>query len=177
MAVKIGGNIVQIGKKSQVYASLLTGLIYAVVYCLFRIASKEPIHVGQLSFQVIFFTLCWYFLFFRWPLKKQTDFSTIAEDPTVRFYGAAHYRIKKDTIKGRLYATDKQLIFEPNTTDFVESPWTIDWGNIEQVKMDKIGGTFACGILIYTKGKRSFKFVVNEPQVWIETLQSKIELQ
>lgn len=173
--MKIGGNIVVLEPKYQVFFSLLSGLSYALVHCLFRLVSDEPIQFGQLLFQTIFFTGFWYFIFFKLKLKQQEQPVDLLANGSLAFYGAAHQLIKKSTVVGMLYATDQQLRFEPNTKGFVSSEWAIDWSNIESVQYYKFLGLFNHGLLIQTKGKMKFKFVVNEPQVWLQAIQTKIE--
>ncbi|WP_158962814.1 hypothetical protein [Myroides fluvii] len=173
--MKIGGNTVELELKYQVYFSLLSGLIYGLVHCFFRIASGEPIHFFQVIFQVVFFTGFWYFIFFRLIRKKQEIAADSVDESSLSFYGAAHQMIKTSAVVGMLYGTEKQLIFEPNTKEFISSNWTLDWKNIEDVEIYKFLGLFNHGILIQTQGKMRHKLIVNQPQLWLEAIQAKIE--
>ncbi|WP_353117300.1 hypothetical protein [Myroides odoratus] len=175
MNIKIGGNTVVLAPKYQVFVSLLAGLSYALAHGLFRLVSDEPIQVGQLLFQTIFFSGCWYFISFKLKGKKEEQPTDLVRDSSLAFYGAAHQRIQKSTVVGMLYATDKQLIFEPNAKGFVSSPWVIDWVNIERVQYYTFLGLFNHGLLIQTKGKMEYKVIVNQPQVWLQAIQTKIE--
>lgn len=173
--MKIGGNTVELELKVQLYFSLLSGLIYGLVHCFFRLVSGEPISFFQLGFQVVFFTAFWYLIFFRFMRKKQEIVGDSVDESAFLFYGAAHQMIKTSAVVGKLYATEKQLSFEPDTKEFVSSNWALDWKNIESVQYYKFLGLFNHGILIQTKGKMKYKLVVNQPQVWLEAIQAKME--
>ncbi len=174
--MKIGGNTVELNKVHRVYLGLISGLTYALIHCFFRLLSKEPIDPFQVFFQFLFFAFFWYLIFFRLMRTKQNkSLFDISSHQEVSFYGVANQVIKTSGVNGVLYATVKQLVFNPETTGFVESPWSIDFENITKVEIYKILGLFDCGLRIYTKGNREFKFRVNEPQVWLKAIENKIK--
>lgn len=175
--MKIGGDTVELSKQYRVYLGVIMGVSYALVHCLFRLLSKEPINPIQVVFQVAFFSLFWYFVFFRLKLKiREKSIVDVMGHQEVSFYGVAHQIVNTSGIMGVLYAREKQLIFTPETTNFVESPLTIDFENIVQVDVYKSMWLFEFGILIRTKENRTFKFRVNEPQIWVAAIQNKIIL-
>ncbi len=176
--MKIGGDLIELNKQYRIYFGAIMGVSYALIHCLFRLLSKEPIDPIQVVFQVVFFALFWYFIFFRLKIKRQekpmVDVIGLQE---VSFYGVAHQVKKTSGIMGVMYAQEKQLIFIPETTNFIESPLSIAFENIVQVEVYKSMWLFEFGILIRTKENMTFKFRVNEPQIWVTSIQDKIKSQ
>lgn len=173
--MKIGGNTITIEPKYQVYLSLLIGLMYAGVYCLFALANGESIQPVKILFQTTFFGVFWYLIFFKLQSKQKSPSFEVVDNQSVAFYGVAHQLIKTSTVIGLLYATDRQLIFEPNNKAFISSTWTVDWLNIKKVHYYSFWGLYNRGLCIQTRGGMTFKFVVNQPQVWLEAIQDRIE--
>lgn len=173
--MKIGGNIIAIEPKYQVYLSVITGLGYAGVHCLFQLADGEGIQPVRLLFQATFFGVFWYFIFLKLLIKKEQPSFEVVENESVAFYGVAHQLIKTSTVVGVLYATDQQLRFEPNTKNFLSSSLALDWTNIKNIQYNTFWGLYNRGICIQTAGGMTFKFVVNQPQVWMEVLQTKLK--
>ena len=173
--MKIGGNTIAIEPKYQVYLSLLTGLTYAGAHSLFELASGESIQPVKVLFQATFFTVFWYLIFFKLPSKQKSPSFEVLDNQSVAFYGVAHQLIKTSTVVGVLYATDKQFVFEPNNKAFVSSTWSVDWTNIKKVDYYSFWGLYNRGLLIQMHGGMTFKFVVNQPQVWLEAIQARIE--
>lgn len=174
--MKIGGNTLTIIPKYQLYFILLTGLCFAVVICLFEWANGAPIQWMQLLFQTTLFTAFWYLVMFRLKSKGKEPSLAVLDNQSVIFYGVAHQLIKTSTTVGVLYATDKQLFFEPRSKEFISSTWTLDWTNIENVEYESFLTLYNDGIRIQTKGGMTFKFAVNQPQVWIESMRTKMKL-
>ena len=173
--MKIGGNSIRIEPKYQLYISLLTGLGYAIVFYLFEWADGASISWMKLLFQTTFFTVFWYLFMFKLKIKgKEPSFSVLDDQPVI-FYGVAQQLIKTSPVVGVLYATDEQLTFEPQTKEFISSNWTVDWTNIETIERESFMRLYNQGIRITTKGGMTFKFVVNQPQVWIASIRTKMK--
>ena len=176
--MQIGENTVELSKKSQVYFGLIAGIVYALVHCLFRILSKEPINPWQIAFQLFFFSILWYFVFFRLMRNKQNDLGfEYAEDQSVSFYGAAHRVNGAKTTVGVLYATSTKLSYNTEVTTPQVAVWQVDWQEIESVEVYKMAGLFDYGILLKTKGQRPLKFAVNEPKTWVNSIQAELNLK
>jgi hypothetical protein len=173
--MKIGGETVQIKFKYQFYFSLCAGFVYSLILSCFYFLLGEDIQVVPFVFRALIFTVCWYLIFFKLLQRKQKVTFSKENLEAVAFYGVAYQAIKTLSHIGVLYATDKQLIFEPKTKNFVENQWMVDWNAVEKVRVYRFLGWFDDGIIIQTKGKMKFKFVVNEPQVWLQAIQTKIE--
>ncbi|WP_410880731.1 hypothetical protein [Myroides sp. DW712] len=157
------------------YLSLITGVSYAGVHCLFQLADGEAIQPVRLLFQTTFFAVFWWFIFFKLQIKKKKLAFEGGDNQSVAFYGVAHQLIKTSTVVGVLYATDKQLCFEPDTKAFVSSTWAVDWRNIKKIQYYSFLGLYNRGLLIQTQGGMTFTFVVNQPHVWLEAIQARIE--
>ncbi|MGG5507208.1 MULTISPECIES: hypothetical protein [unclassified Myroides] len=176
--MKIGGDFIALSKQYRIYYGALLGVGSGLVYCVFQLVDKEPIALSQIAYRVVFFTLFWYFVSFLWMRKKLKKPMLDCVGPQeTSFYGVAHQMIKTAEVRGVLFATEKQLNFVPEATNFIENPLSIDFDNIRQVEVYKFRGLFEMGIRIHTQGNRTFKFRVNEPQVWITSIQNKIKLQ
>lgn len=175
--MKIGGDIVQIETKYQVYFSLLVGVGYGLFYGLFRLATNEAISVVALIFQVICFSGFWFLFAFGFKYKRKQVMDHIASDSSIAFYGAAHQFIKTSVVSGVLYATENQLIFEPNDQDWIENSWTLDWDNVDNIQIYSFMGVVDQGVLIQTKGGMKARFQVNQPRVWLQNLQRRIKLK
>lgn len=175
--MKIGGDTVQIDKKIRVCYSLLLGVGYALVHWLFNLVNSEPIRVAPLIFQVVFFSGFWYLFAFGITYKKQRVMDNFATDLSIAFYGVAHQLIKTSGVSGVLYATEGQLIFQPNKKDWIENSSAVDWENITDIQTYSFLGLVDQGLIIQTKGGMKFKFQVNQPQVWLQNLSSKIEVK
>ncbi|QQU04342.1 hypothetical protein [Myroides odoratus] len=173
--MKIGGETVQIKFKYQFYFSLCAGFVYSLILSSFYFLLGEDIQIIPFVFRALIFTVCWYLIFFKLLHRKQKVTFSKENLDSVAFYGVAYQTIKTLSHIGVLYATDKQLIFEPKTKNFVENQWMVDWKAVEKVRVYRFLSWFDYGIIIQTKGKMKFKFVVNEPQVWLQAIQTKIE--
>lgn len=175
--MKIGGDVVQIETKFQVYFSLLVGGVYGLTFYWFQLVNSEAISVVALIFQAICFSGFWILFAFGFKHKRKQVMDHIASDSSIAFYGAAHQLIKTSVVSGVLYATENQLVFQPNNQDWIENSWTLDWENVENIQTYSSLGVVDLGVRIQTKGGMKFKFQVNQPRIWLQKLQTKIELK
>ncbi|WP_162418796.1 PH domain-containing protein [Cyclobacterium roseum] len=77
-------------------------------------------------------------------------------------------------VGGKLFLTNKKLIFKSHALNIQKGQTDIDYETISGVEKREVGKRKYPGICIQTKDGKKYKMVVYEPEVWIAELNERI---
>ena len=182
--MEIGNEFPNLSLKVKILITVLSGLFYGGTLYLFNLLLDEPLfNSNLLIFQGISFGL---FLGFGMPYisKKyankrvaaagNTIIPELAEDENIETEGPANLFRGLESVGGKLFLTNKKIIFKSHKLNIQTGQTNIDYTAISEVLPRKTGGIIDNGIRIKTRVGSEFDLVVNERDKWMENLNSKI---
>ncbi|NJB35294.1 hypothetical protein HCO57_01700 [Croceivirga sp. JEA036] len=109
--------------------------------------------------------------------------SRINESNTPKLTPDEHIEIEDTTnlwrgieaVGGKLYLTNKKLVFKPHKLNIQKGQINIHYNNITEIRKRKTAKVIDNGIQIKTHDGNEFNFVINEREKWIEKLNDKIK--
>ena len=111
-------------------------------------------------------------LLFGWII---TLFSTGPGESIVFESPANHFK-RIEGVGGRLYLTNKRLIFKSHKLNFQNHQLVIDLRDIKEVSRYKTLGMVNNGLAITTANNKTEKFVVEEIETWVKHLSGEIRI-
>lgn len=103
---------------------------------------------------------------------KGTEIS-VEKDETILFEAPANHFKGIEAVGGKLYATNKRLVFQSHKFNFQNHQLSIALTNIASVNKYKVMGVANTGLLITTDENKTEKFVVQQPEEWMKILQNQ----
>ena len=85
--------------------------------------------------------------------------------------GIANHIVKFDSVGGKLFLSNKRLIFKSHKINIHKHTIEIELNNISDCYKYKYLGIFSNRIKIITNENNIEKFVINKPNEWIETIK------
>lgn len=105
-------------------------------------------------------------------IMKGTEIS-VEKDETILFEAPANHFKGIEAVGGKLYATNKRLVFQSHKFNFQNHQLSIALTNIASVNKYKVMGVANTGLLITTDENKTEKFVVQQPEEWMKILQNQ----
>ena len=109
-------------------------------------------------------------------LNKATKIETGANEIVVFETGANHFK-GAEAVGGKLYLTNKRLVFKSHKLNIQNHELSINLSDIEKVDRYKTLGIANNGLAVQTINHSIEKFVVQQPVEWMEHLTGKNGLQ
>ena len=109
-------------------------------------------------------------------LTKDTKIDTDANETILFDTGANHFK-GAEAVGGKLYLTDKRLVFKSHMFNIQNHEFSINLSDIDKVDRYKTLGLVNNGLSVTTTGNKIEKFVVQQPDKWFSQLTEKIGLQ
>jgi hypothetical protein len=110
----------------------------------------------------------------RW--KQGTQIDTEANERILFETGANHFK-RMEAVGGRLYLTNKRLVFKSHKYNIQKHELSINLSDINRVDRYKTFGIVNNGLAVSTSGNTIVKFVVEQPNEWLNQLTEKNGLQ
>lgn len=181
--MEIGIIRMKLNWKFRIVVAILTGLSFVVTMCLmdYWLEGNFKSLTGYL-FQGIFFGV---FMGIGFPYlteKFGTKFVSklgknikpeLAEDEHIEIEGPANLFHGIEGVGGKLFLTNKKVIFRSHKINIQKGQTNIDYQNITELIERKTARLIDNGIRIKTNDGKEFDFVVNERERWIEKLKEK----
>ena len=95
------------------------------------------------------------------------------EDETILFETGANHFKGFEAVGGKLYLTTKRLVFKSHRLNFQKHTLSINTHEIAAVDRYKVWGISNNGLLVKTKNGLTEKFIVVQPEEWLQHLDNK----
>src|SRR6185437_2116227 len=168
-----------------------TGLFFGIAMAIFFILQNLLTHSNLTTKDVVITIVSGLFggalsgLLFGWlvglfanskRVTKDTKIDTEANETILFDTGANHFK-GAEAVGGRLYLTDKRLVFKSHKFNIQNHKLSINLSDIEKVDRYKTLGLVNNGLSVTTTGNKIEKFVVQQPDKWFSQLIEKKGLQ
>jgi len=168
-----------------------TGLFFGIAMAIFFILQNLLTHSNLTTKDVVITIVSGLFggalsgLLFGWLMglfanskrvTKDTKIDTEANETILFDTGANHFK-GAEAVGGKLYLTDKRLVFKSHKFNIQNHKLSINLSDIEKVDRYKTLGLVNNGLSVTTTGNRIEKFVVQQPDKWFSQLIEKNGLQ
>ena len=177
--------ILKLNWRYRILFAVLTGLSYSGMLYLFDFFSENKLHsTNSLIFQGIFFAI-FFGLGFPYLIEKfggkfasklgKNIIPELIENEQIENEGPANLFRGIEGVGGKLFLTNKKLIFKSHKLNIQTGQTNIDYSNIMDIVERKTAKIIDNGIRIKTTDGEEFDFVVNDRESWIEKLNEKIK--
>lgn len=116
-------------------------------------------------------------LFAKSKLLTQGTKIDTEPDETVLFETGANHFKGAEGVGGKLYLTNKRLVFKSHQFNFQNHEWSINLSDIDKVDRYKTLGLVNKGLSVTPAGNKIEKFVVQQPDKWVSQLRERSRLQ
>lgn len=100
------------------------------------------------------------------------------DDEEISFQTPANYTSGAEPISGKLFLTNKRIIFNNHNYEKIKKQFSIDINDVVNADSFKTLKIFTNGLCINTKSNESFKFIVDNLKQWISEIeQSELKLK
>ena len=182
--MEIGNKIIKQSLQSKIATTILTGTLFA--------GSMSAVDYGfdggfdnlfHYVFQGVFFGILMGFGFPYLIKKFGNKFSSklgknitpeLADNENIEIEGPANLFRGLEGVGGKLFLTNKKLIFKSHKINIQKGQTDIDYSDISEIIKRKTAKIINNGIRIKTNDGKEFDFVVNERDKWIEELNERI---
>lgn len=182
--MEIGNEFPNFSLKVKILTTVLSGSFYGGSLYLFNMLLDEPLFnnnlliIQGLSFG-LFFGFGMPYISNRYGKKQiasagKTINPELAEDENIETEGPANLFRGIESVGGKLFLTNKKIIFKSHKLNIQTGQTDIDYSDILEVIPRKTGGIIDNGIRIKTRKGVEYDVVVNERDKWIAILNSKI---
>lgn len=166
-------------------------MFFGIAMAIFFILQNLLTHSGLAAKDVMKFTASGLFagalsgLLFGWlmgrfanskRLTKDTKIDTDAGETILFDTGANHFK-SAEAVGGKLYLTDKRLVFRSHKFNVQNHELSINLSDIDKVERYKTLGLVNNGLSVTTFNHKTEKFVVQQNDEWLNQLTEKKGLQ
>jgi hypothetical protein len=164
--------------KHTVLIALIGAIIYGLVIVIFdgelSDANINKVMLGSLFMFILYAVGLTIIIKKIAPnLASQVKLPELKENESIVFEGLANlFRNKYIAVGGKVFLTEKRLIFNSHKYNFQNGETSISRGDIAELTKRKTMGLIDNGLRVTTKDKLEFDFVLNNRVELIEKLQS-----
>ena len=182
--MEIGTQAPNITLKYKLIIALLSGTFYAGILYLFDqfydelTYSQNGLLIQGLLFG-LFFGFGFTFIIQKYGRQSISAIGSkitpiLTENETVEVEGPANLFRGVESVGGKLFLTNKKLIFKSHNLNIQTGQTDIEYENIVQVFHRKTIGLVYNGIGIKTKGGTEYDLVLNDRESWLAKINEKI---
>ena len=170
--------------KSIIMGGVVGGVVYASIMVGFDYSDGQDFKIWKFIFHTSFFGI---FMGIGFPYITQKFGSKfiskigknikpeLTENENIEIEGPANLFRGFEGVGGKLFITNKKLIFNSHKINIQKGQTDIPYENISEIIKRKTAKLIDNGIRIKTNDGNEFNFVVNEREQWIEKLNQKIK--
>ncbi len=183
--MEIGNKMIKMSWKFRIIFAIVTAIGYSFLLWAFDYFSDEKTYsINSLIFQGIFFGIFFGIGFPYVSEKFARNFSKkmgikikpeIELNEVIEIEGPANLFRGIEGVGGKIFLTDKKLIFKSHKINIQSGQTNINYDEITEIIKRKTAKLIDNGIRIKTNQGNEFDFVVNEREKWIEKLNEKIK--
>lgn len=101
--------------------------------------------------------------------------SVLDKDETIEFDGPANLLRGIEGVGGKIFLTNKRMLFLPHRMNIQKQQEIIDYREIESVAPRKTAGLIGNGLRVITVSGDSYDFVLYNRKLWVEKLRERIK--
>lgn len=164
--------------KGRLIFALVSGLFFTLLLCILDLFSPSSFYSWPaLIFQGVTFALLMglgmpYFFSRMGNRFLQVTPPELAADELLRYEGPANCFRGKEAVGGRLYLTSTRLVFISHKWNLQTGKTALLLKHITAVAPRKTMGLISNGLAVTTTEGTAFHFVVNEPTLWIQEIET-----
>jgi hypothetical protein len=176
--------MIKLSWKYRIAFALFTALFYSfLLWLVDYFIEKDLYSTKSLIFQGILFGVVFGIGFPYINKKLASKFSrnvgtnikpTLKPEEIVEVQGPANLFRGIEGVSGKIFLTNKRLIFKPHSITIQKSQTDIPYAQIESLTKRKTAILIDNGIRVITKKGKKFDFVVNERDLIIEKIEEKL---
>ena len=174
-------------KRSKIKAGLYFGIISAFSFLLQDLLTRDDLTTKNIIIIIVSSLIGGALggLLFGWLtglflnsnfLKKGTSIVTDKNEKIVFETGANHFK-GVEGVGGKLYLTNKRLIFKSHNFNIQKHELSISLSNVDKVRRYSTFGIVNNGLSVTTSDNVIEKFAVQEPEEWMNQLTDKKSVQ
>lgn len=174
-------------KKAKVKAGLFFGIAMAIFFILQELLTHSNLTTKDITVSIVsgLFGGALSGLLFGWlmglfanskRLTKDTKIDTEADETILFDTGANHFK-GAEGVGGKLYLTNKRLVFRSHKFNIQNHELSINLPDIDKVDRYKTLGLMNNGLSVTTIDNKTEKFVVQQIDEWLNQLTEKNGLQ
>lgn len=99
----------------------------------------------------------------------------LAKDEQIEIEGPANLMRKMEGVGGKIFLTDKRMIFKSHKYNIQNTQTEIPYGSIEDVSTRKTAGLVSNGLRISTKDGEEYNFVVYNRDMWVDKIRERVK--
>ncbi|WP_217363242.1 GRAM domain-containing protein [Winogradskyella undariae] len=183
--MEIGTKLTKPSLKFRILFVIITTIMYSMTLWLFDYFSEEKLYsVNNLIIQGILFGLFFGIGFPYINEKLAGKFTNkigvkikpdLEENENIEIEGPANLYQGIEGVGGKIFLTDKKLIFKSHKINIQIRQTNIEYKNIDKISKRKTIKLINNGIRIITNDGNKYDFVVNERDLWLEKINERIE--
>ena len=172
-------------KKTKIKSGLFFGIVMTIVFILQDLLShsnltKKDITIsifsGLLGGALSGLLFGWTMGLFAKRLTKDIKLDTEADESILFDTGANHFK-GVEAVGGKLYLTNKRLVFKSHKFNIQNHELSIKLSDIDKIERNKTLGLVNNGLSVRTVDSQSEKFVVQQIDEWLNQLTERNGVQ
>ena len=182
--MEIGNKSMHMGWKFIIGYAVFTGVLYTLILWMFNSLSNViDYSLTEILVQGAIFGLI-FALIFPFVLNKlgkrlsnSEKYKIIPEldnDEHIEIYGPANIFRGIEGVGGKLFLTNKNVIFKSHKINIQTGQTKMDYADIHTIHKLKTLGFIENKMRIETKDGKTHDFVVNERDLWVEKLEERM---
>lgn len=184
--MEIGNKPLKMGWKFGIGYAFFTAILYTLILWIFNSLSNNiDYSVSEMLVQGALFGIIFALVF---PLvmnklgKKLSNSDTLniipelESDEEIEIHGPANMFRGIEGVGGKLFLTNKHMIFKSHKINIQTGQTAIDYNDIKGIETLKTLNLINNRLKINTVDDKSHVFVVNERDLWLKHLQERIDL-
>jgi len=183
--MEIGTKPNRVSWKYKFGSMIITGVLYSAILFAFDYFSNDKLYsTYSLIFQGVFFGIATGLGFPLITEKFGGKFTSklggnvtpvLSDTEEIEISGPANLFRGIEATGGKLFLTNKNVIFKSHTMNIQKGQTNIQYDNIKEILLRKTAKLIDNGIRITTKDGKNFDFVVNEREQWMQNLSKRIK--
>lgn len=181
--MEIGTKMIKMSWKYRIIFAIGTGFFYTILlYFINLLAEDDAFPISGIIFQGVFFAVFFGLGFPFFNEKLATKYNKklgekikpeLEENEKIEIEGPANLFRGIEGVGGKIYLTDRKLIFKSHKINIQKGQTDIEYKNIKEITERKPAKFIDNGIRITTIDNKEYDFVVNERDVWIEKINER----
>jgi hypothetical protein len=174
-------------KKTKIKTGLIMGIAMTITFVLQELFTHSNLTTTDLTITIVsaliggacsgllFVWLMGLFVNSKW-LVKVTKIDTQADESVLFETGANHFK-GVEAVGGKLYLTNKRLVFKSHKFNIQNHELSIKLSDIDKIERNKTLGLVNNGLSVRTVDSQSERFVVQQIDEWLNQLTERNGVQ
>ena len=179
--MKIGKDKIEVSLLAKTISIVMTIVAYAIALVVIDLIFDELGTFRSYAIQSVFFGVFGFLLFnftmnkFAKKIDKEIELD-LEEGEELIAYGVANLFRGLEGVGGKLFLTNKQLVFKSHNINVQTGTAKLTLDRIESIEKRKTMFIINNSLLVRTINGHEFKFVVNDRDEWLKVLNESLTL-